>query len=342
MTTFDGCIIDVEAGDSTRHVYGVAFDIGTTSVVGSLMDLTSGEQLAATGSVNPQAVYGGDLMSRIAYAQFDYKRLTTLRAKVLPGHQRIRQGCLQRGRSLACPRLQDRHRGQHVHAPRLPRHRHELRGARPVRSGGAPVAGPARAGYPAQERAPRTGLLPADRRRFRRCRHHGLHARDQGSRERGDQGLRGHRDQRRSGHGKQGSADGMLGAGGTCAGGRPDPARHARRARSHREGKCDRRRRLSCHRKRAPDRHLRVGSDRRLRRHARLGRPGTVGGPALRQAGLAAGVVDGSNVEDREQGTVRPRACGRNRQGRRNLGYPERHPSASARKRGDILGESSC
>ena len=83
VTLFDGRIIDVEPGDTTRHVYGMAFDIGTTSVVGSLMDLGSGEQLAAAGSVNPQSVYGGDLMSRIAYAQFDHKRLTTLRAKVL-------------------------------------------------------------------------------------------------------------------------------------------------------------------------------------------------------------------------------------------------------------------
>ena len=83
VTTFDGHIIDVEAGDTTQHVYGMAFDIGTTSIVGSLMDLTTGEQLASVGSVNPQSVYGGDLMSRIAYAQFDRKRLTTLRAKAL-------------------------------------------------------------------------------------------------------------------------------------------------------------------------------------------------------------------------------------------------------------------
>ena len=83
VTTFNGRIIDVEPGDTTSSVYGMAFDIGTTSIVGSLMDLRTGEQLSAIGSVNPQAVYGGDLMSRIAYAQFDGKRLTTLRAKVL-------------------------------------------------------------------------------------------------------------------------------------------------------------------------------------------------------------------------------------------------------------------
>jgi uncharacterized 2Fe-2S/4Fe-4S cluster protein (DUF4445 family) len=82
-TTFDGRVIDLEAGDSTEHLYGMAFDIGTTSIVGSLIDLTTGECLANVGGVNPQAVYGGDLMSRIAYAQFDEKKLATLRARVL-------------------------------------------------------------------------------------------------------------------------------------------------------------------------------------------------------------------------------------------------------------------
>ena len=83
ITTFDGRIIDVEAGDTSEHAYGMAFDIGTTSIVGTLLHLESGEELAAVGSVNPQTVYGGDLMSRIAYAQFDEKKLVTLRAKVL-------------------------------------------------------------------------------------------------------------------------------------------------------------------------------------------------------------------------------------------------------------------
>ncbi len=83
VTTFNGKIIDVEAGDTSDQIYGMAFDIGTTSVVGTLLDLQTGEQLASAGGVNTQAVYGGDLMSRIAYAQFDQKKLSTLRAKVL-------------------------------------------------------------------------------------------------------------------------------------------------------------------------------------------------------------------------------------------------------------------
>ncbi|MEK9725810.1 MAG: ASKHA domain-containing protein [Rhodospirillaceae bacterium] len=83
VTVFNGRIIDVEPGDTSEHRYGLAFDIGTTSIVGTLIDLETGETLADVGGVNPQAVYGGDLMSRIAYAQFDEKKLATLRARAL-------------------------------------------------------------------------------------------------------------------------------------------------------------------------------------------------------------------------------------------------------------------
>ncbi|MBI1384377.1 MAG: DUF4445 domain-containing protein [Rhizobiales bacterium] len=83
VTTFNNRVIDIEPGDTTAQAYGMAFDIGTTSIVGSLMDLATGEELATVGGVNPQAPYGGDLMSRIAFAQFNDKKLQTLRAKVL-------------------------------------------------------------------------------------------------------------------------------------------------------------------------------------------------------------------------------------------------------------------
>ena len=83
VTTFRDRIIDIEPGDTAAACYGMAFDIGTTSVVGTLLDLATGEALADVGGVNPQAVYGGDLMSRIAFAQFDEKKLATLRAKML-------------------------------------------------------------------------------------------------------------------------------------------------------------------------------------------------------------------------------------------------------------------
>ncbi len=83
VTTFHDAIIDVESGDTSERMFGIAFDIGTTTVVGSLHSLRTGEQLASMAAVNPQSVYGGDLMSRIAFAQFDPKKLQVLRGRIL-------------------------------------------------------------------------------------------------------------------------------------------------------------------------------------------------------------------------------------------------------------------
>lgn len=98
VTAFNDRVIDLEPGDTTVHSYGMAFDIGTTSIVGTLLNLATGEQLAAVGGLNPQAQYGGDLMSRIAYAQFNDKKLQTLRGKVLSAiNDYIFQACAEAG-----------------------------------------------------------------------------------------------------------------------------------------------------------------------------------------------------------------------------------------------------
>jgi len=100
-TVFDGELIALQPGDRAEACFGMAFDIGTTSVVGSLIDLRTGEELAAVGGVNPQSPYGGDLMSRIAYIQEDAKRLQTLRAKVLGCiNDHIREACRIAGAEL--------------------------------------------------------------------------------------------------------------------------------------------------------------------------------------------------------------------------------------------------
>jgi uncharacterized 2Fe-2S/4Fe-4S cluster protein (DUF4445 family) len=49
--------------------WGVAVDIGTTTMVGYLLDLQTGQELAVTSMANPQRVYGADVISRIAYTQ---------------------------------------------------------------------------------------------------------------------------------------------------------------------------------------------------------------------------------------------------------------------------------
>jgi uncharacterized 2Fe-2S/4Fe-4S cluster protein (DUF4445 family) len=83
VTTFAGRVLAVERGDTTSMRFGLAIDVGTTSVVTTLLELTSGEQLASVASLNPQAVFGGDLMSRIAFAQFNPGNLRKLRTRIL-------------------------------------------------------------------------------------------------------------------------------------------------------------------------------------------------------------------------------------------------------------------
>lgn len=94
VTTFNGEFIDIQPGNTSDQKFGMAFDIGTTTIVGSLLDLGTGEELASVGGLNPQSPFGGDLMSRIAYVQEDPKRLQTLRAKVLNAiNDQVREAC---------------------------------------------------------------------------------------------------------------------------------------------------------------------------------------------------------------------------------------------------------
>jgi len=62
-------IIDIEKGDTTKSSYGIAFDIGTTTVAGYLIDLSTGKELSAVAKTNPQAIHGDDIISRIEFTQ---------------------------------------------------------------------------------------------------------------------------------------------------------------------------------------------------------------------------------------------------------------------------------
>jgi uncharacterized 2Fe-2S/4Fe-4S cluster protein (DUF4445 family) len=60
-------VIKVEPGKNDTY-YGLAVDVGTTTVVGYLTDLNTGEVPFADSMMNPQVTYGEDVMSRITYA----------------------------------------------------------------------------------------------------------------------------------------------------------------------------------------------------------------------------------------------------------------------------------
>lgn len=71
-------VIRLEPGDTTAHNYGVALDIGSTTVVGFLIDLNTGEQLAVASLVNHQSSYGDDLVARLSRAQHNPDGLALL------------------------------------------------------------------------------------------------------------------------------------------------------------------------------------------------------------------------------------------------------------------------
>src|SRR5213083_747577 len=91
-------VLAAERGDTASMKFGLAVDIGTTSVVSVLIELDSGEQLASVSSLNPQAVFGGDLMSRIAFAQFNPDNLKKLHTRIVGLlNQHIAEICRQSG-----------------------------------------------------------------------------------------------------------------------------------------------------------------------------------------------------------------------------------------------------
>lgn len=63
-----GRLAALEPGDTTERCYGVALDLGTTTVAGYLLDLSSGRQLAAAAATNRQTAYGDDVISRLDQA----------------------------------------------------------------------------------------------------------------------------------------------------------------------------------------------------------------------------------------------------------------------------------
>lgn len=65
ITILDNKVIAVEAGNTTDRLYGVAFDIGTTTVVGMLVDINAKRIIGVCSKNNPQASMGADVISRI-------------------------------------------------------------------------------------------------------------------------------------------------------------------------------------------------------------------------------------------------------------------------------------
>jgi hypothetical protein len=81
-------IIKVEPG-FVEASYGLAVDIGTTTCVGYLTDLSTGKVVNTESIMNPQVPYGEDVMSRITYAMSNPGGLETMQKAVITGLNEI-------------------------------------------------------------------------------------------------------------------------------------------------------------------------------------------------------------------------------------------------------------
>ena len=94
-------VVCVEAGDTSGRAYGLAFDIGTTTVVGMLLDLNSGAPVAVDSALNGQAVHGADVIARISHTMMHQDGLSQLNEIILRTLNGLIARLLQEGQVAA-------------------------------------------------------------------------------------------------------------------------------------------------------------------------------------------------------------------------------------------------
>jgi uncharacterized 2Fe-2S/4Fe-4S cluster protein (DUF4445 family) len=82
----DELLIDIEPGDTSDELHAIAFDLGTTTVVATLLDVATGTPVTVRSRLNGQQPFGADVISRISATMLDkgaLERLRDLAAKTL-------------------------------------------------------------------------------------------------------------------------------------------------------------------------------------------------------------------------------------------------------------------
>jgi uncharacterized 2Fe-2S/4Fe-4S cluster protein (DUF4445 family) len=92
-------VIRVQAGYHEES-YGMAVDIGSTTIAAYLCDLSTGEIVAAESEMNPQIVFGEDIMSRIHYTMNEADGLAALNKAVVQGLSKIFRRAARHARIL--------------------------------------------------------------------------------------------------------------------------------------------------------------------------------------------------------------------------------------------------
>jgi uncharacterized 2Fe-2S/4Fe-4S cluster protein (DUF4445 family) len=76
-------LVDVEAGDTSARMFGVSVDVGTTTVVATLVDLRAGAVAGVASTINRQASFGADVIARMGHAMLGDEEIEQLRSAAL-------------------------------------------------------------------------------------------------------------------------------------------------------------------------------------------------------------------------------------------------------------------
>lgn len=82
-------VMEVWPGEYDGTVYGLAVDLGSTTIAAHLCDLRSGEVVASSGIMNPQIRFGEDLMSRVSYSMMNPSGAEEMTASVREGMNQL-------------------------------------------------------------------------------------------------------------------------------------------------------------------------------------------------------------------------------------------------------------
>ena len=96
-----GCLLSWTPKDSEMGRYGLVFDIGTTTLVGKLIDLTSGREVAVISKLNSQTRFGTNVIGRIQFIREQRLGLEMLRDRLLKDlnvivHRLVKRGGIAR------------------------------------------------------------------------------------------------------------------------------------------------------------------------------------------------------------------------------------------------------
>ena len=82
---YDNKLAALESGDTSSRIFGVAVDIGTTTLAAYLYDILSGKRLGTASALNPQKVFGADVLSRIDYTIKDLQNAREMHKCIIEG-----------------------------------------------------------------------------------------------------------------------------------------------------------------------------------------------------------------------------------------------------------------